>query len=410
MKFLTILKQSATAIMANKVRSFLTVLGIIIGIGSVIGLMSLGTGIKESIAKQINSLGSTNLTITSGASMANFSASGSMSDAKQQKRTAMQGLSQTLTQNDLVALSKISKDIVSSVAGTVSNTSVFKYNEVEQVVTVLGVSSDYFALYDLKLDKGTYCTGTEMVLGSDLAKNIFGDTDPIGEKLTIQGTELTVVGVLETQKENGFSNPNTQAYITDAEAFTLFDTKNYSTMVAKATNENTVDQAKQEVETTLLKSHNIDDKSLADFSVMTSKDLLSTIDQVMSMLTSFLIGIAAISLLVGGIGIMNIMLVSVTERTREIGLRKALGAKTSDILIQFMVEAVVLTLIGGIFGVLLGFGIGKVASIFLQFKAVLTFQAVALAVGISSFIGIVFGVYPAARASKLNPIDALRYE
>jgi len=401
--------------MANKVRSFLTVLGIIIGIGSVIGLMSLGAGVKESIAKQINSLGSTNLTITSGVtaySKTAYMSSDSASKA-QQNSSAMLGSTQTLTPADLTELEKISRELVINVAGYVSSPVIFKVNDTEQRETLIGVSSDYFALYDLKIASGDSLPESDVsniVLGSELATNIFGETDVIGQKISILNTEFTVIGILEAQKESSFSNPNLQAYITDTNAFKLFDSKNYNGIVAKAKSEETVDSAKAEIEAVLLMSHKIDDKDLADFTVTSSKDLLSTVDTVMSMLTSFLAGIAAISLLVGGIGIMNIMLVSVTERTREIGLRKALGAKTSDILIQFMTEAVVLTIIGGVLGMLLGYTIGIVAGKFLEFSAVITLDSVLLAVGISSFIGVVFGIYPAARAARLNPIDALRYE
>ena len=415
MKFLTILKQSVKAIMSNKVRSFLTVLGIIIGIGSVIGLMSLGAGVKESISKQINSLGSTNLTITSGVTAYSKTSymSGDNASKAQQNSSAMLGTTQTLTQKDLIELTKISKDLVANVAGYVSSPVIFKVNDTEQRETLIGVSGEYFELYDLKIASGNNLTISDsqnIVLGSQLATNIFGENSAVGQKISILDTEFTVVGVLEIQKESSFSNPNLQAYISDVNAFKLFDSKNYNGIVAKAVSDKTVDSAKAEIESVLLKSHGIDDKSLADFTVTSSKDLLSTIDSVMSMLTSFLAGIAAISLLVGGIGIMNIMLVSVTERTREIGLRKALGAKTSDILIQFMTEAVVLTIIGGVLGFLFGYTIGFVAGKLLDFSAVITLDSVLLAVGISSFIGIVFGIYPAARAAKLNPIDALRYE
>ncbi|HNR53180.1 MAG TPA: ABC transporter permease [Candidatus Dojkabacteria bacterium] len=410
MKFFRILKQSFKAIMANKVRSFLTVLGIIIGIGSVIGLMSLGTGVKESINGQINSLGSTNLTIMTGFNMSSRDSYTTNPQEAPKANGAMFGSSQSLTQEDFLALEKISSDLVSNIAAYASSQVILKTNGKEQRGTIIGVSSDYFTFYDLNLSSGEYPKGKEVVLGDQLAKDLFGDTNPIGQDIPIMDIKFKVSGILEIQDETNFSNPNLQAYITDQEAFKLFGTDNYNSIIAKATSEDTVDDAKTEIESVLLTTHKIDDKNLADFFITSPNDLLSTVDTVMTMLTSFLAGIAAISLLVGGIGIMNIMLVSVTERTREIGLRKALGAQTSNILIQFMTEAVVLTVIGGIFGILTGYVISLIASKFLGFDAIITFDSILLAVSISSFIGIIFGIYPAARAARLNPIDALRYE
>lgn len=414
MKFLTILKQSFKAIMANKVRSFLTVLGIVIGIGSVIGLMSLGTGVKESIRDQVNVLGSNNLTVTSGynAYTEESFTSGNSEEIAQQSSN-MLGTTQTLVKSDVIELEKISKDLVLNVAGYVSSSAIIEINGVQHRETVLGVSNGYFSFYDLNISSGSYLSdgvSQEIVLGSESAKNLFGETDPLGQEISISGTSFLVVGVIAKEDETSFSNPNVQVYISDTEYFTLFDTVNYNTIIAKASSEDTVDSAKAEMEKVLLKNHGIDSADLADFTVTSSEEILTMVDSVMDLLTSFLSGIASISLLVGGIGIMNIMLVSVTERTREIGLRKALGAKTSDILMQFLTESLVLTVIGGILGILVGYGIALLAGTLLDFTAVVTLDAIFLAVGISSFIGIVFGIYPAARAAKLNPIDALRYE
>jgi putative ABC transport system permease protein len=228
--------------------------------------------------------------------------------------------------------------------------------------------------------------------------------------LQVNGQSFQVIGVLSAEKESSFSNPNNQIYIPYTTAMTVFNTEAFSDIVATAISSDKVSALQTDITNTLLANHKITDKKLADFSVLTSADLLSTVGNITSMLTSLLAGIAAISLVVGGIGIMNIMLVSVTERTREIGLRKAVGAKTSDILWQFVIEAILLTVIGGILGIGLGYLIGKIASHFIGFNASITASSILLAVGVSTTIGLIFGIYPAAKAARLNPIDALRYE
>ncbi len=416
MGFLSILKQAFKAISSNKMRSFLTMLGIIIGIGAVIALMSLGTGVQEGISEQVGSLGSRNIRVTSSNGFAARLDSTNLTSTQerpQQATTAMMSSSQSLTKNDLDELNKISSDLVSYTAGYLSTQLILRNGDIETVSTILGVSSEYFELNDLELSSGEFVTsesGMDIVLGSKLAENLFGDEDAIGKEIQIQEYTFTVKGVLAEETENNISNPNLQAYVSDTEAFNLLDTEYYNVIIVQASSDDVVEDVKDEINRVLLSTHNIDDEDNADFSVTSSEDLLEAVDSITGMMTSFLSGIAGISLLVGGIGIMNIMLVSVTERTREIGLRKALGAKTSDILLQFMTESVVLTIIGGIFGIIAGYLIGYFVGDWLDIESVITVDSIALAVGISSVIGIIFGIYPAARAAKLNPIDALRYE
>jgi putative ABC transport system permease protein len=419
MKYLTILKQSIKAIFANKGRSFLTVLGIIIGIGSVIALISLGNGVQASINTQIGKLGATNLTITPGSSR--FSGGGSTSNKQSTPQGPAAsgggfGSTSTLTVKDLNSLTS-SQPNLRAATGAVNGTAVFTVSGVEQRDTVVGTNTEYFSIHSLKINNGKLFAQSDIdsktkviVLGSTLANDVFPGVDPMGKTVTVGKDTYTVIGVMAKADESSFLNPNLNAYIPYTSAMTTFGTDVFNSMMAQAKNEGVIDAAKADVEKTLLANHGITDPKLADFSVMTSKDLLSTIGNITGIITSLLAGIAAISLVVGGIGIMNIMLVSVTERTREIGLRKAVGAKTSDILLQFIIEAVVLTLAGGILGIGLGYLIGIGAAKFLNFTPIVTFQAILLAVGVSSAVGLVFGIYPAAKAARLNPIDALRYE
>jgi putative ABC transport system permease protein len=332
---------------------------------------------------------------------------------QQTTTTTIMTNSQSLTKNDLGKVSEISKDLVSYATGYLSTQFVLEYQDLEIVSTVLGVSSDYFVLNEFQLDDGEFINSDsemEIVLGNTLSQSLFGEEDPIGKEITIQDDVFIVKGVLVEETENNISNPNLQAYISDTDAFSLFDTEYYNVIVVQAISDDVVEDVKEEINTILLKSHNIEGEDAADFSVTSSEDLLEAVNSITSMITAFLSGIAGISLLVGGIGIMNIMLVSVTERIKEIGLRKALGAKTSDILSQFMTESVVLTMIGGILGIIVGYLIGYFVGNLLDIDSIVTLNSVVLAVGISSLIGIIFGIYPAARAAKLNPIDALRYE
>lgn len=410
MKFFTIVKQSINALMINKGRTFLTTLGIIIGIGSVIALISLGNGVQDSIKGQVSSLGATNLTVTSGARNAG--------DVQANTRRGVFANTQTLVREDLLALSNIQDSSITKVAGVVSGSQVFSIDGTDQRKTILGVSPEYFDIQSLEQTAGSLFSKEEnetsqrkIVLGHALAQDLFKNEDAIGKTVKLQEVDFIVSGVLKEKAANALSDPNIQGFIPEKTSLEIFDTKNYGNFTVVAASENSIDRAKQLVEEALLKSHNISDPKLADFSVVSSEDLLSTIGQITSLLTSFLAGIAAISLVVGGIGIMNIMLVSVTERTREIGLRKAVGAKTSDIMLQFIVEAILLTFIGGLFGILLGYLVGSAASLAVpDLKAIITLPSILLAVGISSIVGLVFGVYPAAKAARLNPIDALRYE
>lgn len=416
MKPFILFKQSLKAIFNNKVRSFLTVLGIVIGIGSVIALISFGTGIKASISDRIALLGTTNLTVMPGAG---FDAGAAHKPGANQG--GEQGFAQsasTLTISDLNSLAdKTKHPQIKAVSGQISGSAILTAAGAERRYTVLGTSETYPAIQNLSISRGGFYKQAEinqksrvLVLGSQMAEDLYGAKNAIGETISINGSDYEIIGVLKEADESGFSNPNNQAYVPYTAAAETFKTPNFSSITVQAQNEDAVAAVKADIKNTLLHNHQIKDVKLADFNVITSADLLSTVNGITGMLTALLAGIAAISLLVGGIGIMNIMLVSVTERTREIGLRKAVGAKTSDIMGQFILEAVLLTICGGILGIGLGFLLGKIAAPSLGFTPIVSNSSIILAVGVSSLIGLVFGVYPAAKASMLNPIDALRFE
>jgi len=417
MKLTRVIQQSFKAMLGNKGRSFLTILGIIIGIGSVIALISLGQGVQASVSKQVATLGAENLTVLPGQGFAAASQSGAKPGGGGAGRSGLNQAS-TLTAADLELLQNHTKNPhVKSVSGNVSSSAIFTVGGVDQRMQIMGTSATYFDINSLGIDKGSAFTNADvlagrhvMVVGHKFATDVLGAVDAVGKTVTMSGQSYKVVAVLKAANETGFSDPNSQAYVPYTAAMTTFGVQGFSNFLVQATNKTEVDTAKTEIQKTLLAAHKISNAKLADFNVNTSKDLLSAIAQITGLLTSLLAGIAAISLIVGGIGIMNIMLVSVTERTREIGLRKAVGAKTADILGQFITEAMLLTLVGGLLGIGLGKVIGLVAAKFLDITPVITLESVLLAVGVSSAVGLVFGIYPAAKAARLNPIDALRYE
>lgn len=424
MKYWLIIKQSMRAIFANKGRSFLTVLGIIIGIGSVIALVSLGNGVKASIDSQINQLGTNTISIlpgtprfTQGANQGSQKQGSGFGGGQAAREGATSSVS-SLTEQDLLSLSntKAHPDI-KTVTGSVSGTTIVPTPKGDLRSSVSGTSPAFFTINSVSAASGKLFKQLDVtqktnvaVLGDQTAKDISPDVNPIGKDVAIGGTSYQIIGVLSHKDESGFQNLNDAIYIPYSSAMTTFKTSNFNTMRADATSDKTVEAAKTDITNTLLRNHGITDPKLADFSVMTSKDLLSAVSSITGVLTSLLGGIAAISLIVGGIGIMNIMLVSVTERTREIGLRKAVGAQMSDILLQFMTEAILLTVAGGILGILLGYVSSKILTRFVGFTPVVTMSSIYLAVGVSAIVGIVFGIYPAIKASLLNPIDALRYE
>ena len=408
------LQETYIALSANKVRSGLTILGIVIGISSVIALVSVGQGASASISSSINSLGSNLLVITPGATRT-FGAGAS----------AGRGTAHTLTQADSDAIaSQVSG--IAAVADEVSG----NYQVVAQGnntrVTVDGTTASYPQIRNVQIDQGAFVSDQQStslskvaVLGPTVVSDLFG-TDAsqpdglpnvVGQTIRINNMDFKVVGVTVAKGGSGFSSQDNMIYIPLQTAQRFLSGNNYISVIdVQASGSDVMTQAQADITSLLLARHNIADATQADFSVLNQADILASASSITTTLTLLLGAIAGISLLVGGIGIMNMMLTTVTERTREIGLRKAIGARRSDISRQFLVEAIALTIIGGIIGIVLGVGISFAVSASGLVKTTVSWQAILLAFGVSAVIGIAFGYYPARSAAALNPIEALRYE
>lgn len=392
------------AIMVNKGRAFLTMLGVIIGVSSVVLLISIGTGLQAYISDQFESLGGNIIFVSPGNPFGEGGGFGGESSFIESTKPLLKRpyFNQVLRENRGV----IRDGVVSGFS-----TGEAKYREVTKRVTLYGVTANYGDVVKMYPAKGAWFTSADeskservVVMGDGIATELFGNVDPVGKRLRIESRTYTVSGVLEKQGAS-FGGPSfdNYVYLPLNTLFDDFNTELIDSFTFEAIDENSVGAAKKGVETTLLKYLEED-----EFTVFDQAQLLETINSILGMLTIGLGGIGAISLIVGGIGIMNIMLVSVTERTREIGLRKALGATPNQILFQFLIESALLSVIGG----LIGLGIAYLGSLGLQafFPARVTMSAVMLAFGVSAAVGIVFGVAPARRASRLSPIEALRYE
>lgn len=402
-------------LLTNKLRSALTMLGVIIGVAAVVALMSIGAGVQDEITGQISSLG-TNILIVMPSERSSVGHGGG-------------GRAAWITVDDVKALSEqASVPDASLVVPEYSVAGQIIYGDDNFSVSAVGTTPDYRELYELGLASGEFIAERDdgdkvAVLGASVAEDLFGNFDPVGLKVKFnsaisgQTTSLKIVGVLAAEGGSMFANtddsiivPLETAQTRLANARNTFGDLTLNRISVVATSENTVDSANDQIQSVLRTSHDIDPGDDDDFMVINQAEMLDAVTTITSTLTVFLGAIAGISLLVGGIGIMNIMLVSVTERTREIGLRKAIGAQRSDILFQFLMEAIILSLLGGFIGILVGVGMGQLVNLTGMVTSVVTVSSVALAVGFSVAIGLFFGIYPANQAAKLSPIDALRYE
>ncbi|HOS79103.1 MAG: FtsX-like permease family protein [Chloroflexi bacterium] len=401
-------------LLANKLRSVLTMLGVIIGVASVVALLSIGNGASASITSQISSIGTNMLIVTAGGM-------GRIGGGP--------GGSLGLTMSDAEALEDPNQVTAAAmVVPQYGGEGQIIYGDSNLNASITGVPPAYQDLYDLTLARGEFISSSEVdkrakvaVLGATVASDLFGSFNPIGQKIKVSTfgatVSLTVIGVLDEQGGSMLNEADSSIFVPLSTAQTkLFNGRNslgqlvVNRVNVMAKSEALVDTAQTQIDAVLRDRHGLEPEEDADFRIINQADMLEMATSVTSSLTVFLGAIAGISLLVGGIGIMNIMLVSVTERTREIGLRKAVGARKNDVLGQFLMEAILLSLLGGLGGVLVGIGLSQIVNLTGTFNSVVTPGSILLAVTFSLAIGLFFGIYPANKAAGLNPIEALRYE
>lgn len=402
MLFWIIVKLSVKSLLTNKLRTFLAVLGIVIGVLAVITMMGIGTGAKNQVMAQINSMGSNLLIVRPGLSRG---------------RGVFSGNRQTLKVEDAREILK-RIDNIQKVSPVVNTRTQLKYFNTNTNTTVTGSSNTYFSIRNYLIGTGRFFTDNEAernarvaVIGSKTASDLFGTDNCIGQTIKVQGINYRVIGLLKSKGDQGFFNPDDQIIVPYTTAMNQLMGIDYITEIdIYVTDENKIDQVETSIEALLRKRHRIKEDADSDFSIQNQAEMLQTASTVLGTFTLLLSGIAGISLLVGGIGIMNVMLVTVTERIREIGIRKSIGAKDRDILRQFLIESVIMSGFGGFIGVSGGIGISLLIDIVTPLTTQVEPSSILLALAISASVGIFFGYYPARRAAKLNPIEALRHE
>jgi putative ABC transport system permease protein len=405
MNFFECLRISMRSIRANKLRSFLTMLGIIIGVSAVIAMVAIGEGATANVSNQINGLGSNLLIITPG-------------QAQQGGVKLGAGSLDTLTMDDVATITKLNS--VANATPDFSKQAPVVWGNQSYTTSIEGTSDAFPQVRNVNVQQGRFFNRFEVqgqsnvaVIGQQVVSNLFGDVNanPIGQTIEINQVPFTVIGVLESQGSSGMTNNDDKIIVPITTAMNrLFDQTRIRTIFVSAKSSDLMNQAQMDIEQALRGQHHLNPKDDDDFQISSQSQILSTAQGVTSVMTTLLSGIAAISLIVGGIGIMNIMLVSVTERTREIGIRKAIGATRGAILQQFLIESVTLSLLGGLIGILLGIGAASLVSHFTSLTTTISLKPILYAFISSMFVGVVFGVYPARKAAQLKPIDALRYE
>ena len=393
-----------SSLIANKMRSLLTMLGIIIGVAAVIALVSIGYGVRQQITESISSLGSNLLMVYPGA-------------PRTPGVRPVAGANKTIKLSDYEAISKM--DSVQAASPVAANSYLTVYMSKNWTTTVNGANADFQYVNNWTMKSGRFITDSQIerrervaVIGATVAKNLFGNEDPIGKDIRIHKNSFKIVGVLDEKGSGTMGNDQDDVivvpYTTMMERVMGVD---YLRMIyIQAKEGQDLERVQADIENILRVRHGIKNPDLDDFNVNNMASIMKAVEENTATMTLFLGAVAAISLLVGGIGIMNIMLVSVTERTREIGVRKALGATYRTIITQFLIEAVVISLVGGAIGIVVGIGASQLIATVAKLKTVVTTGPILLSFGFSMSIGLVFGLYPARKAAKLNPIDALHYE
>ncbi len=403
---MSILESFANALrslLANKLRSILTMLGVIIGVGAIITTTSIGEGAKADITERISTLGANILAVRPGQSR--FRGRSSADSRK------------SLTVEDIATLQARGKSF-GYVTPELSNRAQVKYLNKNTNTTIVGTSPEYLVTANFTVENGSFFTEHDIryrqrvcVLGKTVADDLFGSASPVGKKLKIRNIGFHVLGVMKEKGASGWRNPDDQVFIPYSTAMKrVFGSEYLSSISIQANDENLLQTAETEVTELLRKQHKIAANKELDFHVRNQAEFMETLEESSQTFTNMILGIAVVSLIVGGIGIMNIMLVSVTERTKEIGLRKAVGAQRTDILFQFLVESTTLALVGGIVGVGVGIiGADMVPSLW-GWRTVISPVYGILSFVVSALVGVFFGAYPAWKAAKLHPIDALRHE